>query len=646
MNKLKVLHLENDDEDAKLVRDSLEREGLDCTLNRVSSTTEFREALQSQPYDLILAKFSSSEFDDASPLLIAKSLCPNVPFLFLSGTAGEEHAIRSLKKGAADYILKARVDRLGAAILQAHEESIVERKRLQDAAQLRQQAELLNQAQDAIMVRSLDREITYWNKGAERLYGWSTKEAIGKRTSDLLSQDGEPDHDLIWKEILNTGFWTGEVTQITKAGKEIDVSSRRTLLSDAAGVALAVLNINTDITEKKDLQSQLFRNQRVDSIGAMAGGIAHDLNNILAPILMVTEMLRDQLQGEDLRILDVAKNSAERGIGLVSQILEFAKGAKAQPVTVDIKVLVADLIRFGRTVFPRSITIESNLEEGLASVLGIPTQLHQVLLNLCINARDAMPVGGVLSIRGRNVALSGRPIHGHKTPISGSFLEISISDTGTGIPPELMHRIFDPFFTTKNENGTGLGLSTVAAILRNHKSFIEVSSEPGKGTTFRIYFPAVPAKLATPESESSSVGAPGRGELILLVDDEFALLEITKALLEAHDYRVLAASNGTEALKVFEERAAEISIVITDLLMPGLGGRELVAAIRDLSPKTITICLTGSTEESAARAYREGSCEFLKKPCSTKVLLNTLDRLLKTSRLKARGLFEQPATAL
>jgi PAS domain S-box-containing protein len=634
--KLKVLHLEDNELDAELIRATLESGRIDCEINRVTSKHGFEEALRTGGgYDVILSDFSLPGFDGLAALSFAKQITPEVPFLFVSGTIGEDRAVESLKLGAADYVVKDRLQRLGAAITRARDDSARRQELTSNLEQIRCQAELLNQAKDAIFTRNLDQEITYWNKSAEHIYGWTTEEAIGKRASEILDKQGSANHHENSRALLEKGEWTGELEQVTKSGKEIIVSSHRTLVRDSSGNPIGVLNINTDITDKKELEAQVLRSQRMDSIGALAGGIAHDLNNMLAPILMVTELLRTEVTDpEHIRFLTTASQSARRGADLVKQILQFARGAKGQIQLIDLKALAEELVRFISKTFPRSIQITLDTAPDLTPVKGDATQLHQILLNLCVNARDAMERGGALSIRIKNIHSSDDTFPNSRHGATGSFVEISIADTGAGMLPEVQARIFDPFFTTKKiGSGTGLGLSTVATIVRNHKGFLTVDSAVDQGTTFRVFLPVSEATARTIAVDPPAAPLLGRGEWILLVDDELALLEITKGLLEACNYKVLVARNGAEALRLFDENHDKIAVVITDLMMPELGGEELIIQICDRMPNTPTICLSGSADETTVfRKSAHGPTTFLRKPCSTATLLKALDKLLENRR--------------
>lgn len=632
---LRILHLEDNLIDAELVSAQLEREHLPCVLDRVAERAPFESHLKQNRYDLIISDFSLPGFDGRSALTIAQQLQPETPFIFLSGTIGEECAVESLKQGATDYVLKDRLKRLTSAILRAKQEADAKAELRRRHELLSKQAMLLDEARDAIYVRNLDRVITYWNRGAERIYGWASEEIVGQKSSDILYKTDTRQWEPIWLAVLKDGEWKGELKHVTKSGKEIHVLSHWMLLENLEGAPEGILNINTDITEKKTLQDQLLRTQRLDTLGSLASGIAHDLNNVLAPILMAAELARDRTSDEhSRRMLGVAANSARRGADLVKQILQFAKGDQCEQTTIDLARLANEIARFSRDTFPPSIQIKAVGCDSVVSVLGDRTQLHQVLLNLCVNARDAMPEGGTLSIELTRRILSKRIVAGRPEPLSGPFIELTVQDTGTGIPAATLPKIFEPFFTTKaKECGTGLGLSTVASIVRAHRGFIEVNSTIGQGTAFHVFFPETEREHHPTGAEREQPLPTGNGELILLVDDELALLEMTKEVLVAYGYQVITAADGAEALVQFNANKAKIRLVITDMLMPGLGGRRLMQLIRDRGTEARIMCLTGSAAEDVP-ASQLGADVLLRKPCPAPILVKTIAQLLNQDESK------------
>jgi two-component system cell cycle sensor histidine kinase/response regulator CckA len=507
---------------------------------------------------------------------------------------------------------------------------ITERKRAEE--QIREQAELLDQAQDAILVRDLDQNILFWNKGAEHIYGWTAEEAVGKNARELMFKEHSKQFDAARQAVIKNGEWKGEVYQTRRDGAEIIVESRWTLVRDEQGMPKSILVINTDITEKKRMEGQFLRAQRMESIGTLAGGIAHDLNNVLSPILMAIDML--QLKATDeasKKWLDVLRTNAERGGNMVHQVLSFARGVEGERVALQPKHLIKEIVKILRETLPKSIEISFHLPDDLWIISADATQLHQVLMNLCVNARDAMPEGGSISIRAENVFVDENYARMHIEAKAGRFVVISVSDTGPGMSPEIQSRIFEPFFTTKEmTKGTGLGLSTALTIVKSHGGFINVYSELHKGSHFALYFPALDAP-GTVESVALQTDLPlGNGELILVVDDEESIREITRGTLDTFGYRVMTASDGTEALALYADKKNEIAIVLTDMVMPFMDGPATIRALQRMNPRVRIIAASGlGAGQHAGEGALEGVSVFLNKPYTAEKLLRALALVLK-----------------
>ena len=489
---------------------------------------------------------------------------------------------------------------------------------------LGEQAKMLNQARDAIIIHNFaDQRVTFWNAGAERLYGWRAEEAIGRPIGELIVADAQ-EVETYTRIIGSTGEFHGEVKQRNKDGKELTVEGRATLIADPDGMPRSVLLINTDITEQKKFEMQLLRAQRLESIGTLASGVAHDLNNILTPILMCAQTLRNGLADEDREsALSLIEESAQRGASVVKQVLTFARGVEGNRVSIKPSHLVHEMADIAQKTFPKSIEITSRYPEDLWSIKGDPTQLHQVLLNLSVNARDAMPRGGRLEIAAENVDVDES--YAAMTPDAkvGPHVLFRMSDTGTGIASEMIDKIFDPFFTTKQlGKGTGLGLSTALGIVKSHGGFLSVYSEQGKGTTFKVCLPAIMSEEDLQKSKTPGAPVQGNGELILVVDDETNILRITKMILEKNNYQVISANDGPEALALFTQHIQEIKVVLTDISMPYMDGMELVRALRKMKPDVRIIAFTGQDQQarlSELQAMKVNN--FLSKPFGTDKLL-------------------------
>ena len=506
---------------------------------------------------------------------------------------------------------------------------ITERKRAEQ--QIREQAELLDQAQDAILVRDLDHNILFWNKGAEKIYGWTAEEVIGKNAAEVLFKAPSTQFETARRSIIRDGEWKGEIRQANRHGIEIVVESRWTLVRDDQGEPKSILIINTDITENKRMEAQFLRAQRMESIGTLAGGIAHDLNNVLSPILMAIDMLQLKATDENSkRWLDVLRTNAERGGNMVRQVLSFARGVAGERVALQPKHLIKEIVKILRETLPKSIEINFNVPDNLWIISADATQMHQVLMNLCVNARDAMAEGGSITIRAENTFVDENYARMHIDAKAGRFVLITVSDTGPGMTPEIQSRIFEPFFTTKEmTKGTGLGLSTALTIVKSHGGFINVYSELHKGSQFAIYFPALDAPGDVLSSEGKSDLPVGQGEMILVVDDEESIREITRGTLEAFGYRVMTAGDGTEALAIYADRKNEIGVVLTDMVMPFMDGPATIRALQRMNRDVKIIAASGlGTGHHAGEGALDGVAVFLNKPYTAEKLLKTLAHLL------------------
>jgi PAS domain S-box-containing protein len=507
---------------------------------------------------------------------------------------------------------------------------ITERKRGEE--RIREQAALLDQAQDAILVRDLEQNILFWNKGAEKIYGWPAEEVVGKNVKELPFKEPSAQFDEARKAVIQDGKWQGETHQTRRDGAEIIVESRWTLVRDEKGQPHSILVINTDVTEKKRMESQFLRAQRMESIGTLAGGIAHDLNNVLSPILMAIDMLQLKTTDEaSKKWLDVLRTNAQRGADMVRQVLSFARGVEGERVSLQPKHLIKEMVKILRETLPKSIEISFHIPNDLWIISADATQINQVLMNLCVNARDAMPEGGSISIKAENVFVDENYARMHLEAKPGRFVIISVSDTGPGMSPEIQSRIFEPFFTTKEmTKGTGLGLSTALTIVKSHGGFINVYSELHKGSQFSLYLPAI-EKPGGIDSAVLQTDLPlGHGELILVVDDEESIREITRGTLETFGYNVLTAADGTEGLALYADKKNEIAVVLTDMVMPFMDGLATIRALQRMNAKVRIIAASGlGVGQRVGEGPLEGVAVFLNKPYTAEKLLNALAQVLK-----------------
>jgi PAS domain S-box-containing protein len=494
------------------------------------------------------------------------------------------------------------------------------------AARIREQAALLDLASDSIIVHDMKGTVLYWNAGTERIFGYRADEVVGANAATVNYRDAEVVFGAV-ERALADGAWAGELNMHHRDGTPIVFDSRWTIVYDAQGAPYRILTIGTDVTERKNLLNQFLRAQRMESIGALAGGIAHDLNNVLAPILMSIDLLREDVQGASANeLLDSMRTSAERGAGMVRQILSFARGVDGEKSPVDLRHIVRDVERVARDTFPKSITFVNTVPKDLWTVSGNATQFHQVLMNLAVNARDAMPDGGTITVSAENVDLDEQYAAMAVDATPGRYVRLVVSDNGMGMPPEVLSRIYEPFFTTKPVGqGTGLGIPTTLGIVRGHGGFMTVYSDVGKGTVFRLYFPAGAASAGEAVSAEATPPPHGDGELILLVDDDHSVRHVAEATLQAYGYRVVAASTGADALERFKQVGNQVALVLTDLTMPVMDGAALMRAISQIDATVPLVVMSGLADVGERHLPSDLSvARVLAKPFTARTMLRAV----------------------
>jgi two-component system, cell cycle sensor histidine kinase and response regulator CckA len=619
---LRVLIVEDSEDDMLLMLRELRRGGYTLNFIRVENREDMQIALDRQTWDLVIADYSLPEFSALDALKLLQAQQPDLPFIIVSGTITEETAVAAMRAGARDYITKSNLARLVPAVerelRETAEHKLAEQK-------IREQAALLDIASDAIFVWDLDHRIVYWNQGAERLYGWQVTEAIGQKVNELLHSRTEQVREAM-QTLLDQGEWRGELSKVTKSGHDVIIEARWTLVRYDNGEPKSILSVETDITGKKQLEAQLLRAQRLESLGTLAGGIAHDLNNILTPILAMPKILllrHPQLDERSIELLKTIEESAQRGANMVNQILTFTRGTGDERIPLQVAPLLQEVIKVIEQTFPKSIAIRKKISNHLLGMISADsTHLHQVLMNLCVNARDAMPEGGVLTLSLESYFIDQAFVQSNLDAQVGPYVLITISDTGTGIAPDVRDRIFDPFFTTKSHGqGTGLGLSTVLGIVKSYCGFVEVWSEVGQGTQFKVYLPTT-AEVG--EQPQQGVVLPkGQGELVLIVDDDSGIQKTHQALLEGHDYKTLMAKDGIEAISLYGKHKDTIKVILIDVMMPNMDGGTAIRILRKMNPTIKIIAMSGLSSNKEA-VLAAGASMFLAKPFSFEDLLNNI----------------------
>ena len=633
---LKVLIVEDNERDAELILRHLRQAGYAPDWARVDSAEAFREHLGSG-LDVILCECQLAQFSGLQALrLLLESSLP-IPLIIISSTIGEETAITAIRNGAADYLRKDRLARLGQSVEHAIEQCRLryEHRTMMEALR---QAEaryrgIFENAVEGIFQALPEGRLIAANPALSRILGYgSPREAIGMIDDILAHLCPEPERLRELRRLLEeSGLVTGFETQAACwDGRLTWVSLNCRIVRGAGSVHLE--GTVEDVTERKKLEAQLLRAQRLDSVGRLAGGVAHDLNNILLPILISPGLLRERLQDAESReIVDSIEVSARRAADIVRQLLTFSRGTDGERVPVQLRTLVNEMLSIMRETFPKSINLRSTLPMELHPVRGDPTQLHQVIMNLCVNARDAMPHGGDLTLALADCEVGAAMARTNNGAKPGPHVLLQVSDTGTGIPADYVDKIFDPFFTTKEiGQGTGLGLSTVLGIVNGHGGFIQLETAAGRGTQFRVYLPACAQLEQTEPAAPPTAGPRGQGELVLLVDDERVVRQATRTMLERHGYRVLEARDGEDALERFEQHAGEVAVAVVDLLMPHMDGVELTRQLRDrLEPPPI-VAMTGVGNSPKVTQVKElGGVQVLEKPFTAEVLLQAIGRVLR-----------------
>ena len=511
----------------------------------------------------------------------------------------------------------------------AVKEDITEQKAAEE--RISEQAALLEVTRDIIITVDLSEHVMYWNHGAELVYGWTADEVRGKSIHSLIYDTEHRAPKEAQRVILEGGEWSGELRQRTKSGTRVTVLARGTLLRTPNGEPQAMLLTGTDISESKRLEAQFLRVQRLESLGSLASGVAHDLNNVLTPILMAATMLAEErLEPRERELIQLLENSAQRGADIVQQLLLFGRGSDSPRAPMKMAIVINELMQLMSRTFPKTIAFASHVPKDLGLIDGDPTQVHQVLLNLCVNARDAMPAGGTLSLVAENVQVDPAFAASQIGARPGPYLLVRVRDSGTGISPEFLDKIFDPFFTTKpTGHGTGLGLATVFGIVRSHGGFVVVDSEVGSGTEFGVYLPVSASEAKTQPTAQIGANLRGGDELVLVIDDDAAIRQTLSKLLSNYGYRVVTASDGADGVSAFVERADDIKLVITDMVMPVMDGAQAIRALRRIRPGLPVIALSGlASQRDGLEASFGPHIQFLAKPFFVEQVLKVVRELI------------------
>jgi PAS domain S-box-containing protein len=632
---IRVLLIEDSSDDALLAVRALERAGLAVYIDRVDSLAALEAALRGGTWDVVCSDHSMPGFDAPAALALVRRLAPDVPIILVSGTIGEERAVAAIKAGAYDYVPKGSLARLPDTIQRALRETAERRARALAEEVARRTTDQLSALHDAspIGIVTLDAagRVATWNRAAERIFGRNVGDAAGQPLP-LDAAALEVFERL--RRRTHHGDMVSDVELETRRladGHALVLSCSTAPLRDASGEVAGLVAVFADVTRRRELEHHLHLTQRLEALGRLAGGIAHDFNNLLTAILGTAQVLMEDL-GDDRRAEDARdiKDAAVRAAALTRQLLAFSRRQMLQPEVLDLNALVLDLEKMLRRLLGEDIELRTTLAADLGAVRADPSQVEQVIVNLSINARDAMGQGGVLSIATENAFLHEPPPGEQPSVNTGPYVLLTVSDTGSGMDEATRSRVFEPFFTTKERGqGTGLGLAMVYGIVKQSGGYIWVFSEPGRGSTFRVYLPRVgekPVPLAVRAPEGGDVHG---SETVLVVEDEEPVRMLAQRLLVAKGYTVLTAAGGDEALAVAADAPGPVSLLLTDVVMPGMSGRELASRLADKVPGMKVLYMSGYTDDDIVRhGVLDPRTPFLPKPFTPDGLLRKIRDVL------------------
>jgi len=632
----RILLVEDIPADAELIARELRRAGVGGTLQRVDARADYLRTLHEFAPDLIIADHSLPSFSASDALEMAQREGAGVPVIVVTGSLDEETAADYIKAGAADYIVKSHLERLGPAVLRALDLNRARAEQARAQEQLRQSEAryrtLVDGVRDVIFALAPDGTIASLNPAFETITGFPRDEWLGRPFEQLVHSDDLP----LALELLSS-VARGEPRPVnpfrirTRKG-DYRVGEFAATPQYREGQLAGILGICRDVTERLSLEQQLRQAQKMEAVGRLAGGGAHDFNNILTAITGYADLLLEDLGTTDRRRDDIAeiRKAAERAAGLTRQLLAFSRQQVMQVRVLDLNDVVADTQNMLGRLLGEDIALVTRLDPALGAVKADPGQLEQVIMNLAVNARDAMPGGGKLTIETANAELDDTYVREHFPARPGSYVMLAVSDTGTGMSDEVQSHLFEPFFTTKEKGkGTGLGLATVYGIVKQSGGYIWVYTEPGHGTTFKIYLPRVagaPAQRAS-GPKASPVGAGT--ETVLLAEDEAAVRAVARHALERQGYTVLEASSGEAALDLAERHSGRIHLLLTDVIMPGMNGRALALRLSELRPDLRVVYMSGYTEEAITRhGVLEPGLTYVQKPFTPEGLARKVREVL------------------
>ena len=641
---IRILIVEDLAAHAELMAWQLEHSGLSCETLRVQSEAELLRALASFAPDVVLSDHSLPQFSADQVLRVMQRERPLLPVIIVTGSLDEETAADYIKAGAVDYVVKDRLYRLGPAVRRALALRQAQQDALdfQDALRRSEQRfrKLVEHSSDVITLLDAAGRIVYSTQSIHATLGYAEGERVGSLVFELIHPDDRSKAEALFQEV------TAERGVVARADlrvrhkdgtwRDLEVAAVNHL--DDPVVSAVVVNYH-DITQRKRalteirvLEEQFRQAQKMEAVGRLAGGVAHDFNNLLTVIMSYADLLAAELpEGSAARqdLLEIRKAGAQAA-SLTGQLLAFSRQQVLAPIVLNLNEQLGDMRKMLQRVLGEDIELSLRLAPQLGNVRADPGQLQQVMMNLAVNSRDAMPTGGTLTIETADLVLSERYVEAHQTVLPGPYTMLVVTDTGTGMDAETRSRAFEPFFTTKEKGrGTGLGLSTVYGIVQQSGGYIWLYSEPGHGTTFKIYLPRVDAPTEEPLPRESAKTLKGT-ETILLVEDEAMMRPLVKGILEGRGYRVLVAQNAEEALTLAREHVGPIHLLLTDVVMPGVSGPDLAVRLAASRPEAVVLYMSGYTDDAIVHyGVLEGALNYIQKPFTPSMLAQKLRQVLE-----------------
>jgi two-component system, cell cycle sensor histidine kinase and response regulator CckA len=640
--ELRVLIVEDSEDDELLLLRALRQGGFEPSYLRVETPAAMRAALREQPWEIIISDYVMPQFSALAALRLLADEGLDLPLIIVSGTIGEETAVEAMQAGASDYLMKGNLTRLAPAIRRELNEATGrrERRRAELARQIAEArfAGVLATAAEAIIAVDEQQRIVLFNPSAERMFGYRADEALGQPLDMLLPPGLIATHRQHIRSFASApeqsramGKRHGELYGLRKDGSQFPIDASIAKLHQNGETTFTVFL--QDISQRKQLEAQLLQAQKMESIGRLAGGIAHDFNNLLTVISGYSEMLLASLADQDPRHGDVEeiRRAAERASALTRQLLAFSRKQILAPQVLDINAIVADMNKLLVRLIGEDVRLLTALDPGLGQIRADPSQIEQVIVNLAVNARDAMPEGGTLTIETQNVDLDAESALQHMSLEPGRYVLLAVSDTGVGMAAEVQAHIFEPFFTTKAPGkGTGLGLATVYGIVTQSGGSIWVYSELGMGTTFKIYLPQSHGEVAPAAPPEPLALVPAREQTILLVEDNAAVRALMRRILEQSGYTILEAASGAEAIAAAENHDGPIHLLLTDMVMPEMSGQVLAQRLERLRPTIRVLYASGYTENAIVHhGTLAGAAIFLQKPFTTSELIHKVREVLE-----------------